>query len=161
MSRHAKHILTAAVIVMLLLLVLTAAGCNNTEKIQRRDISGDTPYADSILYANDSANTVQVYFTDGDRSGIKAENAVASFVSSLTEAGNMGISYFANANGKNYFTNSLDLYVIDTDGVEWVDRASPTAGRLNTTRLGYYYCEAKIQEYSFGLTDPDKAAKNP
>lgn len=137
------------------------AGCSgqSSKKIVRRDISGDTPYADSILYANDSANTVQVTYTDGGRNGIKIRNTTSEFVSDLTGAGNMGVSYFANADGRNYFTNSMDLYVIDSDGTEWVDRASQSAGRVNTTRLGYYYYETKIQEYSFGLADPEKASR--
>ena len=139
------------------LLLMTGCG-RKTKKIVRRDISGDTPYAESILYAADSANTVQVTFTDGQRSGVKLQNRTSSFVSELKNAGNMGISYFANADGKNYFKNSMDLYVIDGGGTEWVDRASLNGGRLNTTRLGYYYYEAKIQDYAFGLIDPDNSA---
>ncbi|MBO4326675.1 MAG: hypothetical protein J5950_05345 [Clostridia bacterium] len=168
MAEKAGIILTAlktaaltAVLTAAAATLIICGGCKKEKGIVRRDISGDTPYADSILYANDSANTVQVAFTDGNRSGVIAKNAMSSFVSDLTRSGNMGISYFANAAGKNYFTDSMDLYVIDTDGVEWVDRSSPTAGRLNTTRMGYYYYEAKIQEYSFGLPDPDKAAQKP
>ena len=152
-------ILTAIAATVLLLLI--AAGCRSTPGVQRRDISGDTPYADSILYAADSANTVQVAYTDGGRNGMRISNRIASFESSFTDSGNMGIRFFSNAEGKNYFTNSMDMYVIDSDGVEWVDRASQTAGRFNTTRLGYYYYETKIQEYSFGLTDPDKATRKP
>ena len=157
-SQIRQIVLLTALATAALAALLIFTGCGpKTEKIIRRDISGDTPYADSILYAADSANTVQVAFTDGNRSGVKLQNRTATFVSDFTNAGNMGISYFANEKGKNYFTNSMDLYVIDESGTEWTDRASLTAARLNTTRLGYYYYEAKIQEYTFGLPDPEAA----
>ncbi len=160
-----RKILTVAMILLTVALTVSVlAGCNDKSKeskIVRRDISGDTPYADSILYANDSANGVQVTYTDGERHGVKLENLTTSMLSDLTNTGNMGFSYLANAEGKHYFDNSMDLYVIDSDGTEWVDRASTTAGRFNTTRLGYYYYETRIQEYSFGLADPDKSLKQP
>ena len=168
----ALTVLTPVAAVLLLVLALAIAlplsGCigkngdkSGSKTVVRRDISGDTPYADSILYANDSANGVQVAYTDGQRRGVKLKNLTASMVSDLTNAGNMGFSYLANAEGKHYFDNSMDLYVIDSDGTEWTDRGSATAGRFNTTRLGYYYYETRIQEYSFGLTDPEKALKEP
>ena len=160
MKLYRKRILVATLAAAAaLLLIALVPGCRNTRKTVRRDISGDSPYSDSVLYANDSANGVQVTYTDGDRHGIRVSNLISQFESDLTGAGNMGLRYFANSKGKNYFENSLDLYVIDNDGTEWTDRGSTSAGRVNTTRLGYYYYETKVQEYNFGLTDPDKFAR--
>lgn len=156
MRSYRKRVLIAILAALAALLIFTLVpGCRKARKTVRRDISGDSPYSDSVLYANDSANGVQVAFTDCDRHGIKMQTLISRFESDLTSSGNMGLSYFANSKGKNYFENSLDLYVIDNDDIEWTDRGSTHAGRVNTTRLGYYYYETRVQEYNFGLIDPD------
>ncbi|MBO5078010.1 MAG: hypothetical protein J5584_10515 [Clostridia bacterium] len=156
MRSYRKRVLIAVLAALAALLLFTLIpGCRKAQKTVRRDISGDSPYSDSVLYANDSANGVQVTYTDGDRHGVKMQNLISRFESDLTTSGNMGLRYFANSKGKNYFEDSLDLYAIDNDGTEWTDRGSTTAGRFNTTRLGYYYYETRVQEYSFGLTDPE------
>ena len=156
----AKRITIMIVFAFLAALIPALAACrkSGTETV-RRDISGDSPYSASVLYANDAANTVQAVYTDGERHGLRVSNMISSFETDLTGTGNMGIGYFANSAGKNYFENSLDLYVIDSEGAEWTDRGSVSAGRVNTTRLGYYYYETKVQEYGFGLTDPEAASK--
>ena len=109
-----------------------------------RDISGDTPLADSLIYASRMANEVQTYFTDPSRKYFTLSNSEAKFEINLGDSGGKGITYFGDYYGNKYFENSMDMYAIDTEGAEWSDRYSTTDGRQNTFRLGYYYTEAHI-----------------
>ncbi len=109
-----------------------------------RDISADTPLADSIVYANRMANEVQMYFTDPDRTRFTMSNSVSKFEFDLCYGDSRGITYFGDYYGKPYFENSMDMYAVDSTGTEWNDRKSGSFGRQNTYRLGYYYSEAHI-----------------
>jgi len=161
--KHSAHVrfriaLITVAVVAAAVSALLLSGCKPKETpIVRRDISGDTPYYKSILFANDSANTVQSWYTDGDRTALHVENTVMSFETGLATSGENGMMYFANADGKNYFTDSMDLYVLDKDGVEWIDRNSLPSARVNTRRLGYYYYEVNVEDHSLGLADVEKS----
>ena len=121
-----------------------------------RDISGDSPIARSIVYSNELANKVQAYYETSSRGKYIIENTTMRLVHDLTADNNKGLASFSNLQGKTYFTGSMDAYVIDTDGNEWTERYSLGSGRVNTTRLGYYYYESHIRDLGVGLEGNDK-----
>ena len=153
-----KHTFTLAALAAVAIAAMLFSGCAQKEEpVIRRDISGDTPYYKTILFANDSANQVQSWYTDAARTGLHVENAVMSFETGLSTAGKNGMYYFANSAGANYFTDSMDMYLLDRDGVEWTDRNSLPSARVNTRRLGYYYYEVNVEDHSVGLADVEKS----
>ncbi|MBR6935478.1 MAG: hypothetical protein IKH41_08315 [Clostridia bacterium] len=122
-------------------------------EVPMRDISNDTPLADTLLYANRIANEVQAYNTLPDRTKFTVQNLNAKFEFELAEPEARGISYFGDYYGKPYFTQSMDMYVIDSEGNEWSDRYSGSRGRQNTYRLGYYYTEVHLMDLALGLAN--------
>ena len=122
-------------------------------KVPMRDLTGDTPLGNTLALAYDLANEVQGYFTTGDRAQFSLENKNASFEIELTAANGKGITSFKNSIGKEYFSNSMDLFIIDDKGTEWTDRASGSPGRQNTYRLGYYYMEAHILDFGVNRSE--------
>ena len=115
-----------------------------------RDVSNDTPIASSMVYANELANTVDGYYTSAVRSEYVLKNTQMRLTENLTDDGAKGLRKFENASGKTYFTDSMDLYVIDGSGGEWSDRYSLGSGRINTTRLGFYYYESHFRDLGLG-----------
>ncbi|MBO5076494.1 MAG: hypothetical protein J5584_02720 [Clostridia bacterium] len=120
-----------------------------------RDISGDTPIAASIVYANDMANKVNGWYPSYKRDTYVLQNAEMELTHKLAGEGGLGLSSFRNREGKEYFADSFDTYVIDKDGNEWSDRYSLGSGRVNTTRVGYYYYETHIRDLSVGAADSE------
>ena len=164
--RVRRAALLAAAALLFVMLFLSA--CNNngggdvptdpavpTERpteVPMRDISGDTPLADSLIYAKRMANEVQTYFTAPDRKYFTLSNSVSRFEINLSGNGGRGITYFGDYYGEPYFENSMDMYAIDGSGTEWSDRFSAYDGRQNTFRLGYYYTEAHIFDLHMAMS---------
>ncbi|MBR0159410.1 MAG: hypothetical protein IJM24_10065 [Clostridia bacterium] len=120
-----------------------------------RDITGDTPLARSIVYANDLANKVNGWYESYKRDTYVLQNMDMELSHKLAGDGGKGLSSFRNRNGAEYFSDSFDTYVIDTDGREWTDRYSLGTGRVNTTRLGYYYYETHVRDLGVGAAGTD------
>lgn len=120
-------------------------------EVPMRDLSADTPLYDTLVYANRIANEVQAFYSGPSRKAFTVCNAVSRFELDLSEGSSRGIAYFADSAGNNYFTGSMDAYVIDNAGVEWSDRYSGSYGRQNTYRLGYYYTEVHLMDLSLGI----------
>lgn len=127
-------------------------------EVPMRDISGDTPLADSLVYASRMANEVQTFFTDPERQNFTLSNSETKFEINLAGKGERGITYFGDYYGNKYFENSMDMYAIDATGAEWSDRYSPSNGRQNTFRLGYYYTEAHIFDLRLGRSSDSDIA---
>ena len=171
MNKYVKFLMLASALLITCVLMLTA--CNNkggedrTEgpdisdvptmrptEVPMRDISGDTPMADTVVYANRMANEVQAYYTDPDRTAFTGVNSISKFELELLEPGNRGLAYFADYYGNKYFEGSMDAYIKDVDGNIWTDRQSPTRGRQNTYRIGYYYTEVHLMDLKLGCDSP-------
>ena len=115
-----------------------------------RDVSADTPAAGSMVYANEMANAVQGYYPTAKRDVYVLKNKTMTLTHRLFGEGGAGLETFSDAGGNAYFGSSFDTYVIDSSGNEWTERFSPGSGRINTTRLGYYYYEAHVRDLGFG-----------
>jgi len=116
-----------------------------------RDVSNDTPIAASMVYANEMANDVQGFYTSAKRSEYVLKNNTMQLTQELMADGAKGISEFAGANGQVYFTTPMQTYVKDTGGNEWTVANALGSGRINTTRLGYYYYESHMRDLGLGM----------
>ncbi|MBO4325880.1 MAG: hypothetical protein J5950_01250 [Clostridia bacterium] len=165
----AKILITLAIILPVIILYACTGG-GQTEQTEPpeitespsptpvpRDVSGDTPLAASMVYANELANKVQGYYTTSDRDVYVLENTTMRLSESLTAEGGKGVLSFSGADGKEYFAGSMDTYVIDNSGNEWSDRFSPGYARVNTARLGYYYYESHFRDLSLGASSEDSS----
>ncbi len=169
MIKIRKIFIAAAVIALLALVLLTACdkkgkidGGDETPEVTERptevpmrDLSNDTPMADTVVYANRMANEVQAFNSTPERSRFTAQNSVTKFEFEMEEPDNKGITYFGDYYGDPYFTGSMDTYIIDAEGQEWSDRYSGTDGRQNTYRIGYYYTEVHLMDLKLGLNTGD------
>lgn len=112
-------------------------------------VNSDSSLSASFAYANNIANTVQGYYTDGARSHYALKNINTSLVHRLSGFDNFNVTDIANADGVSYANQTLDVYVKASDGITYYAGNSQTAGRMNTTRLGYYYYETHIRDLGF------------
>ncbi len=112
-------------------------------------VNGDSPLSASFAYANGIANTVQGFYTDGDRTHYALRNLDMSLVHNLDGYGKFNVTDFANKDGVSYANATLDVYIRTDDGKMYYSGNSQSAGRMNTTRLGYYYYETHIRDLGF------------
>ncbi len=121
-----------------------------------RNVIDDTPIARSMVYANELANKVQGYYPTSVRDVYVLENTTMRLRHKLAgDDQTRGLETFSDLKGNVYFTDSMDMYVIDTSGREWTDRYALGSGRVNTTRLGFYYYETHVRDLGVGLPGTD------
>ncbi|MBO4327730.1 MAG: hypothetical protein J5950_10700 [Clostridia bacterium] len=123
------------------------------EPIVMRDISEDTNLGDSLLYANSVANSITARYYDGTRGAFEVINRDVRIIESNDTDGKLGIKSVSNRSGGTYFTDSMNMYVVDADGKIWQDNYSSSVGRSNTTRHGYYYWEVFQRDQEFGTAE--------
>jgi hypothetical protein len=132
----------------------TVVGCTTEEpKPKPRDTSNDTRLSKSMVYANTIANTVQAYYTTPDRDSYTIANTQMKLVHELGFAGEKNVSKLQTLKGKTYIENSLDVFIENNEGRRYYASKSPSSGRMNTTRLGFYYYESHIRELGFSTDE--------
>ncbi|MBQ7698873.1 MAG: dockerin type I repeat-containing protein [Clostridia bacterium] len=109
----------------------------------------------SITKANALANGVQCRYTDDERKGFVFENANMSLKYDLTTYGNKQPAAIYNADGKPYFENTGDAYIVDSDGTLFSAAYSLTNARMNSNRIGYYYYDFHFRDQGFIKPDSD------
>ncbi len=115
------------------------------------DLTGQTVMSDTITSANQMANGVQAYYTDGDHQVYRVDNMTMSMDLALT--GNIVAKSVSNTKGQNYLINTLDTYVV-YNGERVYSSDSPSDGRINTIKLGYYYYSVYLRDLVFGSSIP-------
>ena len=151
MKNPARKIIreVAAAVTAVIMICVALAGCVNPngpdgpepteEPVEMRDISNDTKFAKTVVYANGAANSVQARYTDGTRAGYEVFNKNTKITQNLNTDGNLGITKIESTSGAVFAEGSvMNAYVIDANGTVRTDNNSMTPGRINTTRLGYY-----------------------
>ncbi len=113
------------------------------------DIDGDTTLDDTIKYASSVNDVAQSYYANSQRTAYVMKNSDITLVQSL-EAKNNGATLY-NADGIAFFENTFDVNYGDFEKVYYA-ADSETEGRVNTVRLGEYYRECHIRDYSFNET---------
>ena len=97
------------------------------------DLAGQTSMDNTVEKANQLANGVQAYFTDGEREKYVVENSHVQLEHTLTDS--IFVSSLKNKSGEEYLFNTMDAYVVKA-GDYYYAKQSPTDARVNTVRLG-------------------------
>lgn len=114
------------------------------------DIAGDTTLDDTIKYASEVNDVAQSYYGNTARTSYVMKNKDMKLVHSLTSKHNGATLY--NNEGKVLLEDTFDVTYIDAEGNNYSLSESDTEGRVNTTRLGEYYRECHIRDFSFNDT---------
>lgn len=125
------------------------------EKIERDPIdpgAADYTHADwnsTIINANARAGGVSGRFTDPVRNGFIVQNEKCSLLYNLLTDGNKQLAGLYNSQGKPYFENATDAYIVSADGSLYSSAASLANARMNSHRLGYYYYDFRFCGHDF------------
>lgn len=114
------------------------------------DISDDTTLDDTIKYASQVDDVAQSYYGNTARTSYVMKNKDMKIVHTLTSKHNGATLY--NNEGKVLLEDTFDVSYIDAEGNNCSLSESDTEGRVNTTRLGEYYRECHIRDFSFNDT---------
>ena len=112
------------------------------------DLSG-TDWNKTIINANERADGVTGKFTDADRNRFLITNQTSSLLYDLTTEGGKQVAGLYNANGKAYFENTMDAYIVDLAGKRYSSAYSMSNGRMNSNRIGYYYYDFRFRDQGF------------
>ncbi len=107
------------------------------------------PYADSIMYAQDMKNDIQVYFRDQSSRDVVIENDQMTMTLGTMTTGDKQVLALQNKQGATYLSNTMDVYIRTTEGGTYYASDSPAAARLNIYRYGYYYYNTHILDQIF------------
>lgn len=119
------------------------------------EIAGDTALDDTIKYAAKVNDVAQSYYGNTARTSYVMKNKDMKIVHTLTSKHNGATLY--NNEGKVLLEDTFDVTYIDAEGNNCSLSESDTEGRVNTTRIGEYYRECHIRDFSF--TDTAKVDK--
>lgn len=114
------------------------------------DISCDTTLADTIKYASQVDDVAQSYYGNTARTSYVMKNKDMKIVHTLTSKHNGATLY--NNEGKVLLEDTFDVTYIDAEGNHCSLSEFDTEGRVNTTRLGEYYRECHIRDFSINDT---------
>ena len=153
--------IVAGILVVLNVFVLSSCGANKGIDIPDfdfsaknvnvvNDISGDTALDDTIKYASQVDDVAQSYYGNTARTSYVMKNKDMKLVHTLTSKHNGATLY--NNEGNVLLEDTFDVTYIDAEGNHCSLSESDTEGRVNTTRLGEYYRECHIRDFSFNDT---------
>ncbi len=147
-------------VILVILSVISLFGCSSQpvdvpmsdfsekEDVQIiNDIDGDTILDDTIKYASQVNDVAQSYYTKTDRREYIMKNSDMMLVQTLTGKHNGATLY--DTEGNIYLEDTFESTYIDSEGNIYESSKSETEGRVNTTRLGEYYKECHIRDFSF------------
>ena len=134
--------LRIAIVIVLILATLSA--CSNdggkdlinvtpTPPRDVRDISADSPLADTVKLANEYANGTQGYY---EKTKYIIENRNMKYAQELESINSKTAGVYNNDN-KAYF-DYMDLYLKTSGNKTYYASNSVHGGRINTTQLSYY-----------------------
>ena len=158
--------IVAGILVVLNVFVLSSCGANKGIDIPDfdfsaknvnvvNDISGDTALDDTIKYASQVDDVAQSYYGNTARTSYVMKNKDMKLVHTLASKHNGATLY--NNEGKILLEDTFDATYINAEGNSVSLSESETEGRVNTTRLGEYYRECHVRDFSF--TDTVKVDK--
>ena len=103
----------------------------------------------TVSNANGLANAVQGRFTSAERKKFLIENGTSSLLYDLSTHGRKQIEGLYNADGKPYFENTGDAYILSAENEVFSAALSPVNGRMNSHRIGYYYYDFRFCDQRF------------
>ena len=119
---------------------------------QTVDVSG-ADWNSTIAYANERADGVSGKFLGAERKEFLIKNEKSLLKYDLTGEGNKRVAGLYNPDGKPYFENTMDAYIVNSAGTVFNSAYSLTNGRMNSNRIGYYYYDFRFRDQDF--TSPD------
>ncbi len=126
---------------------------NGSQTYDTAEVYRDSTLGATVVFANEAANAVQGFYEDGNRNHYILENRHIKLSQGLTGYQNKRVAYVKDAEtGNTYLENTMDPYIKTNDGSVYYAGNSQANGRMNTTRLGYYYYETHIRDLGFGQT---------
>lgn len=102
-----------------------------------------------IENANNLANGVNAYFTDGKRTDFALENQNMSLEYALANHKDQLVTSLQNAEGKTYLQSTMDVFVKMKNGNTFYASDSTKHATANLYRFGYYMYEARFEEQVF------------
>ena len=112
------------------------------------------PLADSVEYAQSIKNVVQCAYVDSLRSAYKITNGQVSLTHMLK-----GVEKYATLTDKNgsvYIADSFRSFYTDKLGFKHYFETSKDPGRVNTIRLGAYYYDCHVRDFTSDTFMVDK-----
>ena len=138
---------------------VTEQTAEETDEKQTEEITDEkieSPYADTILAANDLANGVQDYY-DG-LTNYYGNNGFDYYVHNQeidmlilrdNKTKDQYVGYIKNKDGGVYIENTLDSYIRMEDGSVYYTSKTTNDSYTNVTKHGYYYHEVRIERLNF------------
>ena len=117
--------------------------------------NAEDAWESTISYANSVANSVQVRYTDEARTEMEVSNTQMVLTQGLSGDNKNAVSIRSAGSGAAWVENTMDAFV-EQNGEKVYASKSDTDGRMNTTRLGYYYDEAHVRDLSFSLAGDEQ-----
>ncbi len=137
---------------------LPGCGVGQIRKAETDTVLKDTSdyyLNDTVEYAYNIKNSVQCTYSDTNRTAYKMTNDNMSFIHKLSSAEKTAT--LSDRNGKAYIKNSFKSFYTDKSGVKHYFENSLQKGKINTIRLGEYYYECHVRDFSKGNFYVDKA----
>ena len=133
---------------------------SNVDGAESSSVSGSESITEEekenlIESSNKYANTVQAYFTDGNRNHFVIENTEMGLTYMRSASGDQLVSSLVNTCGDEYISNTMDVYVKMNDGKVYYASDSGENAQVNLYRYGYYYYEALLEGQGFLDEDYD------
>ena len=102
-----------------------------------------------IEYADYMSNNVNVYYTDGDRSGYEISNLNMIYTYNLKKSTGDTIGTLKNKKGGVYLEQTMDVFVKMSNGKTYYSSKSTSDARGNSFRNGLYYYDVRILDHDF------------
>ena len=131
----------------------------NADEASKDELSGieigNIDWSDSIKYAASMKNAVNGKFTTAGRGAFEFSNSNAVIIHDLSGLNTKLITSLSTQNGKTYLSNTMDTFLIDKNSLKYYSSASPSSGRMNSFRLGYYYYDVHILNLGYSNGDTE------
>ncbi len=136
-----------------LIVLDNASNMQSVSGEDNEDTSIATNMQDTIVKANAIANAVQGYYTDGNKTSYVVKNQNMKLTHGLRRSTTV-LTTIENAEGKPYIEyngNAFDA-VIQLTGADKAHYSNESTTDIwaNTTQMGYYYYETRLQQMNFG-----------
>jgi len=144
-----KLLLISLFIVSVLTLTLFFSSCGDKKEVVARDISAESDFAPTIVFANDAKNSIKAYYEDSNRKNFLVENMNSNYKIALGGFNDRGINEIRTAGGKLLYSGAGLGFAETEDGFVFTTTSKLASGRINTNRMGYYYYQVAIRDLEF------------
>lgn len=116
-------------------------------------VKDTTAWGDSITYAADVQNLINFRYLDQGRKVAEITNGNVKMVYDLAKSKSIQVAGLYNKDGVPYLTDSMDTFVVTSDGTTLYSSQSGNSARANIYRFGYYYYDIHLLDQSYLPSD--------